>query len=149
MKILVPLDGSEIAETALPIALRLAQHSGDSIVLVSAVSRRREPPPRAEPDVASVSDAQAYLDAAKSHLCPSHVCVETAVWLGLPAAAIVRAAAAVRADVIVMTTHGRTGRHGESMGAIAEGVLDNAAAEVIVVRPRRRDVTAATAASAG
>jgi nucleotide-binding universal stress UspA family protein len=135
MKILVPLDGSAAAEAAVPVAIRLAAPGCDTIVLVHVVSRQHEEPGLAAPDAAALDDARAYLAAVKSHRVPTDVPVDTAVWLGTPAAAIVRAAAACGAGVIVLSTWGRRRRARAPLASIAEAVLRNATTDVIVVEP--------------
>lgn len=138
MKILVPLDGSRTAEAAIPIALRLVRDPKTSLVLVAVANVRagQEPAP-AEPGIAPIQEARAYLESAKSHLMPDTEGVVTAVWSGTAAAAIVTAAQAYGADMIVMTTHGRTGRERDMFGSVADAVLRGAPMPVLVLRPRR------------
>jgi nucleotide-binding universal stress UspA family protein len=153
MTILVPLDGSEAAEAAVPVAVRLATKARDTIVLVHVVSRHREAPSRlAAAGPSAIDDARSYLAAVKRHRCPTGVAIETAVWFGAPGRTIVRAAAACHADVIVMSTWGRRRRARAPLADIAEAVLRNARTDVIVVEPprggvvvERRHVTPATA----
>jgi nucleotide-binding universal stress UspA family protein len=150
MKILVPLDGSQTAEAAIPVALRLAAERKGSIMLVAVANVRvsQEPAP-AEPEIAPVQDARSYLDTAKRHLLASTTDVGTAVWRGPAAAAIVKAAQTYGADMIVMTTHGRTGRQRDMFGSVADAVLRNAPMPVLVLRqqlpvPREAAAPAAT-----
>jgi len=139
MKILVPLDGSQTAEAAIPVALRLAGEAKSSIMLVTVANIRvsQEPAP-AEPAIAPVQDAHAYLETARSHLAGGSAQVATAVWSGSPAAAIVKAAQTYGVDTIVMTTHGRTGRQHDMFGSVADAVLRNAPIPVLVLRPHPR-----------
>jgi len=138
MKILVPLDGSETAEAAVPIAMRLASESKAALMLLSVVSLRvpQDPSP-ADVNVVRISDAKAYLETAKSHLMSACADAVTTVWCGTPAAAIIGAAQAYGADLIVMTSHGRRDLQREMFGSVAEAVLREAPMQVIVVRPRR------------
>jgi nucleotide-binding universal stress UspA family protein len=149
MKILVPLDGSQTAEAALPIALRLAGERKRSIVLVAVANvRTSEKPAPAEPEIAPVQDARSYLETAKSHLAAGTGDVVTAVWTGPAAAAIIKAAETYGVDMIVMTTHGRTGRERDMFGSVADAVLRNAPTPVLVLR-QRVPVAREVAAGAG
>jgi nucleotide-binding universal stress UspA family protein len=149
MKILVPLDGSQTAEAAIPVALRLAGERKSSVVLVTVANIRpsQEPAP-AEPEIAPVQDARSYLDTAKSHLLGATADVVTAVWSGPASAAIVKAAETYGVDMIVMTTHGRTGRQRDMFGSVADAVLRNAPMPVLVLR-QRAPVAREVAAGAG
>jgi nucleotide-binding universal stress UspA family protein len=151
MKILVPLDGSRTAEAAIPIALRLVREPRTSLVLVAVanVHLHQEPAP-AEPEIAPIQEARSYLDTARAHLIPDGEGVATAVWSGPAAAAIVKAAQTYAVDMIVMTTHGRTGRERDMFGSVADAVLRQAPMPVLVLRPRReaaREGSPATRAS--
>jgi nucleotide-binding universal stress UspA family protein len=138
MKILVPLDGSEMAETAIPVALNLARGSRAALVLLT-VSNREAPSEAAPADLtlAPIREAQSYLEAARSHLA-GDVEVSAAVWRGIPSASILAAADAHGADTIVMASHGRSGREREMFGSVAEAVLREAPMTVVVVRPKRQ-----------
>ena len=151
MKILVPLDGSLTAEAAIPIALRLVREPKTSLVLLAVANVRpsQEPAP-AEPEIAPIQEARSYLQTAKDHLMPGTEGVVTVVWSGQAAAAIIKAAAAYGVDLIVMTTHGRTGRERDMFGSVADAVLRGAPMPVLVLRPRReagREVTSAATAA--
>ena len=150
MKILVPLDGSQTAEAAIPVAVRLAGERKASIMLVAIANIRlsQEPAP-AEPGIAPVQDARAYLDTAKDHLLAGIADVGSAVWSGPAAAAIIKAAETYGVDMIVMTTHGRTGRQRDMFGSVADAVLRNAPMPVLVLRQRLATAREATAAVGG
>jgi nucleotide-binding universal stress UspA family protein len=138
MKILVPLDGSQAAEAAIPIALRLAGEPKSSLVLLGVANARfSEEPEPAEPGIAPVQDARSYLEAAKSHLVPGIDGAIATVWTGPAAAAIVKAAQRYGVDMIVMTTHGRSGRERDMFGSVADAVLRQAPMPVLVLRSRR------------
>jgi nucleotide-binding universal stress UspA family protein len=136
MKILVPLDGSRTAEAALPIAVRLASDPEMSLVLMAVADVRvNQDPAPAEPEIAPIQEARSYLEAAKGRLLPATEQVFTTVWSGPAAAAIVRAAQTYRVDMIVMTTHGRSGRQRDMFGSVADAVLREASPPVLVLRP--------------
>jgi nucleotide-binding universal stress UspA family protein len=138
MKILIPLDGSRTAEAAIPIARRLASQPKSSIVLVAVANVRAVPEPAAaESEIAPIKEAQSYLETARAHLLADAEGVVTAVWSGPAAAAIVKAAQTYGAEMIVMTTHGRSGRERDMFGSVADAVLREAPMPVLVLRPAR------------
>ena len=150
MRILVPLDGSATAESAVPIALRIVREPKTSLVLVSVANVRTGPEPApADRELAPIQEARSYLDSAKSHLMPDTEGVVTEVWTGPAAAAIIKAARAHGVDMIVMTTHGRAGRERDMFGSVADAVLRGAPMPVLVLRgPRLGGVSTATGSPA-
>ena len=148
MKILVPLDGSQTAEAAIPIAQRLACEPQPCLVLLAVANVRIGPEPApAEPEIAPIQDARSYLESAKGHLTRDAEGVVTTVWSGPAAAAILKAAATYGVDMIVMTTHGRSGRERDMFGSVADAVLREAPMPVHVLRPRRGTVGQSSAAA--
>jgi nucleotide-binding universal stress UspA family protein len=121
--LLVPVDGSELAERALPYAVRVALASGGQLVLVR-VGRHAE-----------VGEVTAYLAevAAKT---ATRVAVQTLAAFGDPASEIVDTAKRVGADEIVMATHGRTGPAHLLCGSVAEAVLAHSPVPVLIVYAR-------------
>jgi nucleotide-binding universal stress UspA family protein len=109
-RILVPLDGSDLAEAALTAAFDLAAGQG-IVLLVRAAEAHvlpgRDPIPA---QIDAVAEAESYVAGLKAKLERRGVRnVETHVWYGSPAASIIDAAKAHKADLIVMSTHGRSG----------------------------------------
>lgn len=134
--ILVPLDGSPLAEAALPKALELAELSGARVLLLRAAETHtllpRDP---TEAQVKVVSEAESYLARVRKRLTRhDRVTVETAVWYGPAARAIVEAARIRKVDQIVMTTHGRSGVRRLLLGSVAESVLRGTATPLLLLR---------------
>ena len=140
-KILVPLDGSEVAESALADAFDLIAEDG-VVVLLRAAEAHVLPgtdPILAQIDV--VADAERYLSALKAELEGRGIRnVETHVWYGPPAASIIDAASAYKADLIVMTTHGRSGVGRLIFGSVAESVLRGTTIPIFLHRPSEAPV---------
>src|SRR6185295_3852219 len=117
--ILVPLDGSVVAEAALSPAVDLARDAGARLVLLRAAEARSLP--MADPVEAQVSvmwDAQEYLAAARARADMAGVAdVEVSAWYGPPVQAIVEAARSRDVDLIVMSSHGRSGMARLVMGS--------------------------------
>jgi nucleotide-binding universal stress UspA family protein len=108
--ILVPLDGSSLAETALQPASILAHRFGARLILLV---RSTETWPREEPvpadDLIAAFQADAYLAAVARRLSGEGLTVQTEVVVENPASGISAEADYHQADLIVMATHGRRG----------------------------------------
>ena len=131
--ILVPLDGSVIAERALPYAETIARRTGATILLVRAV-----PLPESLGMVLRAEEmaleAEAYLGAQAGHLAAHGLPSGTRLLYGDAAEAITAEAARAGAAMIVMATHGRTGLGRLLFGSVAEGVTRRAGAPLLLVR---------------
>jgi nucleotide-binding universal stress UspA family protein len=136
-KILVPLDGSEMAEAAIAPALEMAQAGSSLLILMRAATARTLPGADAiDAQVLAVREAEEYLAGVKDKLQKSGVGrVEAHVWYGPAAPAIVEAAKAQKVDVIVMSTHGRSGLGRIIFGSVAESVLRGTHVPIFLVRP--------------
>ena len=137
-RILVPLDGSALAEAALTKAIALAKEAtGASIVLVRAAEASTIPGgDPIEAQVAVVKDAEEYLEEIAARVRAGGVAdVSTSVWYGPPAPAIIEAADMMRADVIVMSTPGRSGIGRLVLGSVAESVLRGTHIPILLLRP--------------
>jgi nucleotide-binding universal stress UspA family protein len=142
-RIVVPLDGSELAEEALPRAIELARLVGAPLHLLRVVDylRLERYGPYAlaleysavEPVLdTETTEATEYVDAVQRHLTREGVAVETEVRQGRVAREIV--AAAKPGAVIVMASHGRGGFSRWLLGSIAEDVLRHATVPILLVR---------------
>ena len=135
-KVLVPLDGSKLAEQALTKALDVTEGSRSAFFLVRAAEASTWPgSDAAEEQVKVVREAEEYLETVKATLAHRGVRkVETSVWYGPPASAIVEAAQVSKADLIVMTTHGRSGLGRLILGSVAEAVLRGTSTPILLLR---------------
>jgi nucleotide-binding universal stress UspA family protein len=85
--------------------------------------------------VTVVREAETYLDEVAARVRALGVKdVRTSAWYGEAATAIVEAAAFNHADLIVMTTHGRSGVGRLVMGSVAESVLRGTRTPILVLR---------------
>src|SRR5579884_2060783 len=125
-RLLVPLDGSELPETALPYAQALAALAGGTLYLVRAA------PP------AEQAAALAYLQEVAQRLQAQGVSVEPRVLAGPPAEAIAQEALRCQADLLVLATHGRTGIARWALGSVADALLHQVATPSLLVRPGQR-----------
>ena len=130
-RILVPLDGSETAEAAIRDALQIARPDS-TLLLVRAAQAGAT----LLDDMQAVNEAEGYLAALKASLEKAGSrSIQTHVWYGAPASAIVEAARVNRADVILMSTHGRSGLGRLVFGSVAESVLRGTTVPILLVRP--------------
>jgi len=121
---MIPLDGSELAQTALPHALDLGRALGATLVLLHVRDGRKGSP----------EAARRYLEYLRRGHTGDGVAIELAVREGAVAEAIVRAADEERIDIIVMATHGRSGMQRVVYGSVAEQVLRSSTRPVLLVR---------------
>ena len=161
-KILVPLDGSKLAECALPHAEELAKGSDKAeIVLVSVTERVQGYRPiegSSEPIVGSgggwmgsiqppaqqqlvpeafgkkEKQAQKYLDRIAKNMEAKGLNVSTEVLLWKPAEAIVGYSKQLGCDLIVMASHGRSGPSRWAHGSVADRVLRGSCIPVLMIR---------------
>jgi nucleotide-binding universal stress UspA family protein len=142
-RILVPLDGSTVAEQVLPSAVSVAQAFGAEMILfqvpIAYVSGSLMGewylPFRGVLEIAE-QDAQAYLDRVAGRLKEQGVNVSTAMQIGAVAESIIGYAEANRMDLIAMCTHGRRGLGRWTMGSVADRVLRASSTPILLVRAR-------------
>jgi nucleotide-binding universal stress UspA family protein len=123
-RIMVPLDGSELAQTALPHALDLCRACGATLVLLHV----------RDPRTGSVEAAHRYLEYIRTQNAREGVAIELIVREGSVAAAIIEATGQEQIDLIVMATHGRSGLQRVVYGSVAEQVLRGSSTPVLLVR---------------
>lgn len=141
-RILVPLDGSQRAELAVPVAARLALASGGAVMLIEIVRALAEFEVGAAPltiwapaaKTSERKEAATYLEriAASEHL--KGVATESGVYAGPAAAMLLLVARARQADLIVMTTRGLTGLARWALGSVTEKVAQESHIPVLLVR---------------
>ena len=145
----VPLDGSMVAESIIPFVLEIAGPLDMEVALVRVLV----PVPsmaiggtRPIEDVAKLGvEAEEYLASIAAQLRAKGVRVTTAVRRGEPVAEILAGAREVDADLIAMTTHGRSGLSRLLFGSVAAAVLSQAEFPVFLMRQTAAQVTARAA----
>jgi nucleotide-binding universal stress UspA family protein len=96
--------------------------------------------------VRTVSEAETYLTGVRARLVQSGLdAVDTSVWYGPPAEAIVDAARFRGADLIVMSSHGRSGLGRLVLGSVAETVLRGTRVPILLIRPGEAPIQAPAA----
>jgi nucleotide-binding universal stress UspA family protein len=134
-RILVPLDGSPLAESILSQVRRILLHHDSEVVLLRSAAL----PPLDEGDVSALlialeRDADGYLRGQQLKLAEKGARVRTLVRTGPPADAILDAAGREKATLIAMTTHGRTGFSRWTFGSVAEKVVRASPIPVLLIR---------------
>ena len=164
-RVLVPLDGSPLADTVLPHVIAFARGCIAEVVLLQVIpppgdgtralyqSLRLEMPVSPQPDLvegmtavqhpiyreqemASLRvDAQRCLNRAKDQLNEAGLEARVEVLFGLPARKIVEFAEREGIDLIAMATHGSSGFRRRVFGSVAEKVLRTTALPILLIRP--------------
>lgn len=141
-RILVPLDFSLTSLRALNVAVPLVRASGAHCDLLHVIEPKvpfagLDGAMLAAPMPASASDVQRQLLRVCERFVPAALDTTLLVAEGRPAATIVERAQARAADLIVLSTHGRTGLKRLWLGSTAEQVVRHATCPVLVVRNAR------------
>ncbi len=141
-KILIPLDGSTLAEQTLPCALEVARRERAEVTLLCVVPPIRESEVMDDGYVLyadqltemAQDDARAYLNRIACPLHAEGIKVKTALEVGIPADCILDYAQTMQMDLIAMATHGRSGVGRWVYGSVADRVLRAAACPVLLTR---------------
>jgi nucleotide-binding universal stress UspA family protein len=145
---LVPLDGSTTAEGVVPFILQIAGPLGLDVTLLRVVIPA---PSTAAIEVGPVvlentdklcAQAEAYLVPFATELRANSIRVTTHVRRGEPAQEILACVRDSKADLIIMTTHGRTGFSRLLFGSVAEAVLRHADVPVLLMRQTQAEIAA-------
>lgn len=140
-KILVPLDGSALAEAVLPHAQALAKAEDAEIVLLSVPVVPSLEFLARTPGLATqvIEDAEieteAYLIKEENKLAEEGIKVKHIMREGPIPEMILKIADEVHADVIAMSTHGRTGVQRWLMGSVADRVVHYSHIPVMLIHP--------------
>lgn len=150
-RVVVPLDGSRLAEEMLRFIVDIAGPLDLEVLLLRVITPI--PPQVTETMRAvvlesvehSLAQARAYLAPLADDLRVRGIRVRTEVRKGQPVDEIVEGARAAGADLIAMTTHGRSGLGRLLFGSVAEAVLRQAEIPVFLMRMTEAKVTAGAA----
>ncbi|HEU5226614.1 MAG TPA: universal stress protein [Ktedonobacteraceae bacterium] len=140
--ILVPLDGSERAESAIAVAARIARATNGSVKLIRVVSYPLDSgnylmqpvglsEEAMEIDLANATD---YLNKVAASADLTGIPTETQVYSGLPAEAIISFIHEQEVSLVVMCSHGDTGFKRWIVGSVAQKVARHSTAPVLVLR---------------
>ncbi|MEW6045801.1 MAG: universal stress protein [Bacillota bacterium] len=136
--LLVPLDGSTLAEAVLPVAEALARCLNASITLLHVLEHNAPARVHGERHLCDPQEAQGYLGGVLERLRAkgfSAQCHVHEVPEGDVARSIVQHAEELANDLVLLSTHGRGGMRDLLVGSIAQQVLTNGTRPVLVVHP--------------
>jgi nucleotide-binding universal stress UspA family protein len=138
-RILVPLDGSKLAEVAIPHAMMLAKQFEAEVVLLMVLGPLPEPSMAGRrvvrsAEIASTQLAQSYLEGVASPLRQEGAKVSTKTTEGKPYIEIVRFAEQESIDLIVMSTRGHSGLSRWLLGSVADRVARGATVPLLLVQ---------------
>ena len=141
-RILVPLDGSTTSEAVLPHVEKLARALNVEIVLLhvdvspAPVFETNESP-LAQPEEVKImhADEKNYLKTVCAKLEREGLRVTYLLRDGIVAETILEVAKIEQADLIAMSTHGRTGMLRLLLGSVAEQVVHRSKIPVMLIRP--------------
>jgi len=136
-RLLVPLDGSPLAEAVIPHVVELAASRTAEIVLLRvALGHHFAGGDPVEAQVRAVEDAKVYLATLETNLAAQGLTVKSVVRYGHAAEEILDHVRVGGADLIAMTTHGRSGIRRWLLGSVAETVVHHAPVPVLLVRAK-------------
>ncbi len=137
-RILVPLDGSPLAECVLPHAMAIAKAFNAQITLVNILE---QPPaslrlPKADPLdwYLKKSAANLYLDTMKSRLEEHHLSVHTLLREGSAAEEIVELAYSTQADLLILSGYGETKVTSGGVSSIVQHILQRVRTSALIIR---------------
>lgn len=136
--LLVPLDGSGLAETVLPAAAYLAERLGAAITLIHIIEAGASPTVHGDRHLTRLKEAESYLEDTGRRFFPADVrlrCHVHPAGVKEVSAGIVLHEAELAPDLIVMCTHGRGGLRGLLFGRIAQQVVESGTIPVLMMRP--------------
>lgn len=137
--VMVPLDGSSFAETALPAALRLTEATGSSLELVMV--QELGPVFAMEAwEAAYPEAARTYLDDVVARMSNGSAReIETTVLVGRPASELDERSRESTTDLIVMATHGRGPVSRVWLGSVADELMRHTRTPILLVRPEHKE----------
>ena len=146
-RILVPIDFSDCSKKALRYALPFAQQHQASLILLYVVPKSYSAGEYGGIDYAQLEASMkegSEQELAKLAMdeVSGKVSTEALVRVGSPTEEIIEVARSLPADLIVISTHGRTGLKHLLLGSVAEHVVQRAPCPVFVVREREHEMLA-------
>lgn len=140
-KILVPLDGSKLAECVIPHLETFI--TGLKVKNVVFVKVEKPIPPTARGDwqqkeTARKASAKAYLDQVAERIKANGTRLHTEVIIGNVADSLAHYAEDNDCDLILIGTHGRTGFSRLAKGSVAEDVLHSAAVPILIIKAEEK-----------
>ena len=143
-KILAPLDGSELSESILRHVKTVATGCQVPEVVLLTVIQPPQQVYEVSADLLRAADermqaeTEDYLSKVADSLKEEGIATQTATIHGTPADEILDYAKKNQVDLIIMSTHGRSGVSRWVFGSVADGVLRHSAVPVLIAPPPSR-----------
>jgi nucleotide-binding universal stress UspA family protein len=149
-EVIVPLDGSELAEMVLPHVIELVKQWGSDDIDVTLTNICKVPimpsdfsdemrqvweEKRRQEETITIKEGQKYLASVQQRLAANGIKAKTQVLMGKVADEIINLASSTPYSFIAMSTHGRSGIGRWVYGSIAERILVGASNPILLVRP--------------
>jgi nucleotide-binding universal stress UspA family protein len=137
--LLIPLDGSSLAEAALPAAAYLAQTLGANVTLLHVIEHNAPDTVHRERHLTDPDEACAYLGEVRARAFPPEAHVEQHVHtreVNDVARSIVVHSEEMAPDLIIMCAHGNSGLRGLIFGSIAQQVIGMGVTPILLIRPQ-------------
>jgi nucleotide-binding universal stress UspA family protein len=145
--LLIPLDGSRLAEFALPTALTLSRCLGSEITLIHIIERNPPGEVHGERHLSGEDEAVAYLNQVARQNFPPEIKVTVHVHteeVSNVARSIAEHASELEPDLILMCTHGEGGFGDLVVGSIAQQVIGQGKTPIFLLHPHADDATPIT-----
>jgi nucleotide-binding universal stress UspA family protein len=143
--ILVPLDGSKLAEAAVPVAASLAQTLNAPVTLLHIIEQDAPQEIHKERHITQAEEAAAYLEDLAKRGFPADakvdVHVHTAAVKDIPRSIVEHAMKEFQPDLIVMCTHGSGGMRDLLYGSIAQQVVAQGLTPLLLIKPQLESPT--------
>ena len=144
--ILVPVDFSACSRKALQYAIPFARQFGAALTLLNVVQSNYYPGGEFSGGYDFVRLEKELRDSSEKQLArlvleevDEFVPVKTVLRVGQPVQEIILAARELESDLIILSTHGRTGLKHVFLGSVAENVVRRAPCPVLVVREQEHE----------
>ncbi len=147
-RLVVPLDGSALAETVLPYVKEMASKLGYTVVLLRVVRPLHyfwvgeHPPEINEENALMENEAREYMEATAEGLSRDGVAVEWRVLVGHPTTIVLEQIRDIPHSIVAMTTHGRSGLRRWLIGSLAETLVRSGGDPVLIVPPPEQQESA-------
>jgi nucleotide-binding universal stress UspA family protein len=137
--ILVPLDGSKLAEAAIPVAASLAKRLDAPVTLLHIIEQDAPQEVHRDRHITQADEASAYLEEVARRGFPAevkvHAHVHTAAVKDVAGSIVEHATREFRLDLIVMCTHGKSGVRELLYGSIAQKVVAQGVTPLLLIKP--------------
>jgi nucleotide-binding universal stress UspA family protein len=142
LRFLVPLDGSQLAASVLPVVEQIASRFHAQVTLLHILEQHPPTTIHGEQHLSDAAEAQAYLEEIATRLRSSAIAVEIHVHQDKGsnvARSIFQHAQEMNSDLVIMCTHGHGGLRGFLFGSNAQQALQQGTQSILLLFPGEND----------